>query len=52
MWMNIMQYTWVHCFGINMITGLEVGQQSIVSGILLNPNLDITLWNRSRQYNK
>jgi len=29
-------------FGINMITGLEVGQQSIVSGILLNPNFDIT----------
>ena len=29
-------------FGINMITGLEVGLQSIVSGILLNPNFDIT----------
>lgn len=29
-------------FGISMITGLEAGQQSIIPGILLNPNFDVT----------
>ena len=29
-------------FGINMITGLDVGQQSLIPGVLVNPNFDIT----------
>jgi len=29
-------------FGINMITGLEAGQQSLVPGVLVNSNFDIT----------
>jgi hypothetical protein len=29
-------------FGINMITGMDVGQQSLIPGILVNSNFDIT----------
>jgi hypothetical protein len=29
-------------FGINMITGLDVGDQKLVPGILVNPNFDIS----------
>jgi len=29
-------------FGINMITGLDVGKQYLVPGVLVNPNFDIT----------
>jgi hypothetical protein len=29
-------------FGINMITGLDVGQQSLVPGVLVNSNFEIT----------
>ncbi|HEU5166173.1 MAG TPA: S8/S53 family peptidase [Chitinophagaceae bacterium] len=32
-------------FGINMITGLELGQQTVVPGVLINPNFDITYVN-------
>ena len=37
------QFNWLGAmFGINMITGLDAGQQTLIPGVLVNSNFDIT----------